>query len=130
MIGCHVRDGFVPDASLRVLKALPQMRITGVTLYRTVPTGRITIGRSSRHFVPGYHRFVPPGQVAAAAALASSRRRRPRSARNRRSPRADLNFRTIPNRRMRFGNLGGLAEIMGLEKQKRGNRPPVAGRIT
>ena len=24
--------------------------------------GRVTICRNSRHFVPGYHRFVPPGQ--------------------------------------------------------------------
>jgi hypothetical protein len=37
----------------------------GVTLDHTVPTGRISIWRSSRHFVPGYHRFVPPGQAAA-----------------------------------------------------------------
>jgi hypothetical protein len=30
--------------------------------HHSVPTGRVIICRNSRHFVPGYHRFVAPGQ--------------------------------------------------------------------
>jgi hypothetical protein len=33
-------------------------------LYHTVPLGRIALGTSSRHFMPGYLHSVPPGQLA------------------------------------------------------------------
>jgi hypothetical protein len=59
---CYARDGSFPQASVRVLRAFGHSHVIAVTFDHTVPPGRFIICRNSRHFVPGYHRFVPPGQ--------------------------------------------------------------------
>jgi hypothetical protein len=36
------------------------------------PTGRILVGNAPRHFMPGYHRLVPPGRCTCVLMLTSS----------------------------------------------------------